>query len=209
MKAKVEASSLGKEHFAMSECCSKVLDLLEEANKRMEAWAIESVADEANQVKDRLFSEVGNRFKIVIAPDFKVSIVDRNIGGEVDMDPDFSAGESMLAGYAILFSVAKSIGGEQGMPFVVDNFFAKLSDSRRKAIIRELPNIFSQTILFSHDGDLPQQLREYTVREHPNNVQEWTIAHQLDRGDEEEHLLYEASLKPGYLREFLEEKNDE
>jgi DNA sulfur modification protein DndD len=210
LKEMVQASSLGKEHFAKAECCAQVLDLLQEANKTMEAWAIKSIADGANQVKDRLFSDVGNRFEIVIAPDFRVSIVDHNIGEYVDMDPDFSAGESMLAGYAILFAVAKSVGGEQGMPFIVDNFFAKLSDSRRKAIIRELPEIFEQTIFFSHDGDLPKQLQEYTVSEHPNNVQEWTIAHQLDLGGEgEEHLLYEACLKPGYLREFLEEKASE
>lgn len=210
LKERIDSSSQGRNQFAMSEYCSTVLGLLEEANKTMEAWAIRSVADEANLVKDRLFSEVGNRFDIVISPHFEVSIVDRNIVGEANLEPDFSAGESMLAGYAILFSVAKSIGGEQGMPFVVDNFFAKLSDSRRKAIIRELPNIFNQTIFFSHDGDLPEQLREYTIMEHPNNVQEWTIAHQLDRRDEgEEHLLYEATLKSGYLREFLEEKINE
>lgn len=184
----------------------QALNVIEEASASVEQIAIKLIAEKANDIKGKYLGEEDDRYVIKIGDDFTVACIDRETE-QVYENKDRvvgSRGQTMMAGYSILFALSQ-VAGKGVMPFVVDNFFSSLSSKSMKKVAASLGKIFGQIIVFSHDGDFPKVVRDHVVENFQGDVAEWTIGYHFkkDVDDSQLHLLEEGFIKSGYQTKYF------
>lgn len=129
---------------------------LEKVYEKLPSKLQKEIENEATNIFRKLIRKKEYFQRIKLSEDFILKLVD--VYGDEEAKTEISAGERQVLSLSFILALAKV--SKKEAPFVMDTPFGRLDPEHRKNILREIPNLARQIVLFVTPSEMTDDMKK-------------------------------------------------